>query len=428
MKKIKLTHKKNKAKKVVGSTKKTIVAKPSVAKKVVGSTKKTIVAKPSVAKKVVGSTKKTIVAKPSVAKKVVGSTKKTIVAKPSVAKKVVGSTKKTDLSLGQQLQVAFKDIFKKIKQVETKVDLQEINVNELKISIINIEKIANRMKETSESQKLMYKQFNFIEKKINDIEKDLQKSNFFDPIINSINNKIIKIDLEISLKLEKIQDEVLINRKKINEKESKMNEILQAMTKFNLESGISAEQLHDIEEKITINHNIVTNLKLEQYNSNKYMEDKMATDDSRVQDFKALKKQVEKSTFIPEAFKKLQAVFVAMENNNQDALIVKKRLENRLIQFETKLKEMSDASIVNTSHTKNNDSNLFSMKKQVAELSANLDQDKKDMIESFKQRTIIDEQVARRQIDELRDELKVTRQFLNKLSQKSAIDNQGKMI
>jgi hypothetical protein len=50
------------------------------------------------------------------------------------------------------------------------------------------------------------------------------------------------------------------------------------------------------------------------------------------------------------------------------------------------------------------------------------------MIESFKQRTIIDEQVARRQIDELRDELKVTRQFLNQLSQKSAIDNQGKMI
>ncbi|PZC40515.1 MAG: hypothetical protein DK305_000765, partial [Chloroflexi bacterium] len=44
MKKIILNHKKNVAKKVVGSTKKTIVAKPSVAKKVVGSTKKTIVA------------------------------------------------------------------------------------------------------------------------------------------------------------------------------------------------------------------------------------------------------------------------------------------------------------------------------------------------------------------------------------------------
>ena len=366
--------------------------------------------------------------KKNVAKKVVGSTKKTIVAKPSVAKKVVGSTKKTDLSLGQQLQVAFKDIFKKIKQVETKVDLQEININELKVSIINIEKIANRMKETSESQKLMYKQFNFIEKKINDIEKDLQKSNFFDPIINSINNKINKIDLEISLKLEKIEDEVLINRKKINEKESKMNEILQSMTKFNLESGISSEQLQHIEEKITINHNIVTNLKLEHYNSNKYIEDKMASNDLKMKDFNILKKQVEKFTFIPEAFKKLQEVFVAMESNNQDSLIAKKRIENRLIQFESKLKEISEASIVNTSHVKNNDSNLSSIKKQVAELSANLDQDKKSMIESFKQRTIIDEQVARRQIDELRDELKVTRQFLNQLSQKSAIDNQGKMI
>ena len=200
------------------------------------------------------------------------------------------------------------------------------------------------------------------------------------------------------------------------------------MTKFNLESGISSDQLQHIEEKITINHNIVTNLKLEHYNSNKYIEDKMASNDLKMKDFNILKKQVEKFTFIPEAFKKLQEVFVAMESNNQDSLIAKKRIENRLIQFESKLKEISEASIVNTSHVKNNDSNLSSIKKQVAELSANLDQDKKSMIESFKQRTIIDEQVARRQIDELRDELKVTRQFLNQLSQKSAIDNQGKMI
>ena len=46
-------------------------------------------------------------------------------------------------------------------------------------------------------------------------------------------------------------------------------------------------------------------------------------------------------------------------------------------------------------------------------------------LESFKQRTILDEKLARRQIDELRDELKVTRQFLNKLTQKSNLDGQG---
>ena len=61
-------------------------------------------------------------------------------------------------------------------------------------------------------------------------------------------------------------------------------------------------------------------------------------------------------------------------------------------------------------------------------MSASFNQEKEDLLENFRQRTILDEKLARRQIDELRDELKVTRQFLNKLTQKSNIDGQEKML
>ena len=74
------------------------------------------------------------------------------------------------------------------------------------------------------------------------------------------------------------------------------------------------------------------------------------------------------------------------------------------------------------------ESNFSVLNKKITELSSNFNQEKEDLLENFRQRTILDEKLARRQIDELRDELKVTRQFLNKLTQKSNVDGQGKML
>ena len=129
-----------------------------------------------------------------------------------------------------------------------------------------------------------------------------------------------------------------------------------------------------------------------------------------------------------EGLKNVQTFINTLELQIKEERNTKKRLENRLIQFEASIKDINQ--IFQNESKKNTllESNYAVLNKKLTEMSASFNQEKEDLLENFRQRTILDEKLARRQIDELRDELKVTRQFLNKLTQKSNIDGQEKML
>ena len=298
----------------------------------------------------------------------------------------------------------------------------------MNVSLINIEKIAARMKDTTDAQNLISKKFEIYEKNIASIKEETSSEAFFKPISQFIESEIKAINKKFNTELQKISSDLQKIELKMKERAMKLDELFQNIASFGLEAKINSNEMKDIESKLSHHTNQLENQKMQFNYIKEIIEEKIAIYDQGVNDIDLNKNKIEDLRAIPEGLQNIQSFISNLELQIKEERNSKKRLENRLIQFETSIKDMNQ---VFQNESKNNtllESNYSVLNKKITELSASFSQQKEDLLENFRQRTILDEKLARRQIDELRDELKVTRQFLNKLTQKSNIDGQGKML
>ena len=295
-------------------------------------------------------------------------------------------------------------------------------------SLINIEKIAVRMKDTTDSQNLISKKFEIYEKNIDSIKEETSSSAFFKPISQFIESEIKAINKKLNTELQKFSSDLQKIEIKMKDRSVKLDELFQNITSFGLEAKINANELKDVESKLSQHNNLLENQKMQFNYIKEIIDKKISTYDQSMNDIDSNKNKIEDLRSIPEDLQSVQNVINNLELEIKEEKNSKKRLENRLIQFEASIKNIVQSFQSESKKNSLLESNYAVLNKKITELSSNFNQEKEDLIENFRQRTILDEKLARRQIDELRDELKVTRQFLNKLTQKSNIDGQGKML
>ncbi len=327
-----------------------------------------------------------------------------------------------------QIQSAFRQTIKKIDKLEKNYLLQEQRFTNLNSSIINIEKIANRMKSTIESQILVSKKFALIENVIEKMKSDFNQSSMLEPVVKMVTGEVNTLNKSFSLEITRIHSEIQILSKRIEDRATKVDELLQNVTSFNLEASISKDQLKNVEKLIMDHANQLSSTKLQIQSLSSLLEEKFSFYDATNQENKTNRNILNNLNVLPDSFKGLQFLVNNLEIKIDENANSRKRMENRFIQFESSLKELSNNFQNETSNSRSNDTNLNMLNKKINELASSFADEKGELLENFRQKTIIDEQVARRQIGELRDELKVTRQFLNRLSQKGMSDNQGKML
>ena len=365
------------------------------------------------------------IAKKPIAKKPIA--KKPIAKKP-IAKKPIAKKPIAKKPIVDQIQSAFRQTMKKIDKLENNYLLQEQRFTNLNASIINIEKIANRMKLTVESQVLVSKKFALIEDVIKKMKSDFDQSSMLEPIIKMINNEVNTLNKSLSSEIKRIDSEIQILSKRIEGRAIKVDELLQNVTSFNLEASISKDQLKNIENLIMDHSNQLSSTKLQIQSLTSLLEEKFSFYDASNHENQTNRSILNNLNVLPDSFKGLQLLVNNLELKIDENANSRKRMENRFIQFEASLKELSHNFQNETINHRSTDTNFSMLNKKITELSSNFENEKDELLENFRQKTIIDEQVARRQIGELRDELKVTRQFLNRLSQKGTSDNQGKML
>ena len=295
-------------------------------------------------------------------------------------------------------------------------------------SLINIEKIASRMKDTTDSQNLISKKFEIYEKNIDLIKQETSSDAFFKPISQFVESEIKSINKKFNTDLDKVFSELQKIDSKMKERALKLDELFQNIASYGLEAKINSNEMKDVEAKLSHHTNQLENQQLQFSYIKEIIDEKISMYDQNVNDIELNKNQIENLRSIPEELQNVQTFINDIELQLKEERNSKKRLENRLIQFESSMKDITQIFQNESKKSTLLESNFTVLNKKITELSANFNQEKEDLLENFRQRTILDEKLARRQIDELRDELKVTRQFLNKLTQKSNIDGQGKML
>ena len=351
--------------------------------------------------------------------------KKTVTKKAAAIKTPV---KKINSSFERELESALKDTLKKIQKFDKRLNNYEKQFSQMNASLINIEKIASRMKNTTDSQNLISKKFEIYEKNIDLIKQETSSDAFFKPITQFVESEIKSINKKFNSDLDKVFYEVQKIDSKMQERALKLDELFQNITSYGLEAKINSNEMKDVEAKLSQHTNQLENQQLQFSYIKEIIDEKISIYDQSVNDIDSNKNKIEDLRFIPEELQNIQTFINNLEVQLKEERNSKKRLENRLIQFESSIKDITQ--IFQNESKKNTllESNFAVLNKKITELSSNFNQEKEDLLENFRQRTILDEKLARRQIDELRDELKVTRQFLNKLTQKSNIDGQGKML
>ena len=351
--------------------------------------------------------------------------KKTVTKKAAAIKTPV---KKTVSSFERELESALKDTLKKIQKFDKRLNNYEKQFSQMNSSLINIEKIASRMKDTTDSQNLISKKFEIYEKNIDLIKKETSSDAFFKPISQFVESEIRSINKKFNTDLDKVFSELQKIDSKMKERALKLDELFQNIASYGLEAKINSNEMKDVEAKLSQHTNQLENQQLQFSYIKEIIDEKISLYDQSVNDINSNKNKIEDLRSIPEELQNVQTFINNLELQFKDERNSKKRLENRLIQFESSIKDMTQ--IFQNESKKNTllESNFAVLNKKITELSSNFNQEKEDLLENFRQRTILDEKLARRQIDELRDELKVTRQFLNKLTQKSNVDGQGKML
>jgi len=351
--------------------------------------------------------------------------KKTVTKKAAAIKTPV---KKINSSFERELESALKDTLKKIQKFDKRLNNYEKQFSQMNSSLINIEKIASRMKDTTDSQNLISKKFEIYEKNIDLIKKETSSDAFFKPISQFVESEIRSINKKFNTDLNKVFSELQKIDSKMKERALKLDELFQNIASYGLEAKINSNEMKDVEAKLSQHTNQLENQQLQFSYIKEIIDEKISLYDQSVNDINLNKNKIEDLRSIPEELQNVQTFIKNLELQFKDERNSKKRLENRLIQFESSIKDMTQ--IFQNESKKNTllESNFAVLNKKITELSSNFNQEKEDLLENFRQRTILDEKLARRQIDELRDELKVTRQFLNKLTQKSNIDGQGKML
>ncbi|MFL2634428.1 MAG: hypothetical protein ACJ0J6_01115 [Dehalococcoidia bacterium] len=351
--------------------------------------------------------------------------KKTVTKKAAAIKTPV---KKTVSSFERELESALKDTLKKIQKFDKRLNNYEKQFSQMNSSLINIEKIASRMKDTTDSQNLISKKFEIYEKNIDLIKKETSSDAFFKPISQFVESEIRSINKKFNTDLDKVFSELQKIDSKMKERALKLDELFQNIASYGLEAKINSNEMKDVEAKLSQHTNQLENQQLQFSYIKEIIDEKISLYDQSVNDINLNKNKIEDLRSIPEELQNVQTFINNLELQFKDERNSKKRLENRLIQFESSIKNMTQ--IFQNESKKNTllESNFTVLNKKITELSSNFNQEKEDLLENFRQRTILDEKLARRQIDELRDELKVTRQFLNKLTQKGNVDGQGKML
>ena len=352
-------------------------------------------------------------------------------AKKTVTKKAAAPktpAKKINSSFERELEAALKDTLKKIQKFDKRLNNYEKQFSQMNSSLINIEKIASRMKDTTDSQNIISKKFEIYEKNIDLIKQETSSDAFFKPITQFVESEIKSINKKFNSDLDKVFYEVQKIDSKMQERALKLDELFQNITSYGLEAKINSNEMKDVEAKLSQHTNQLENQQLQFSYIKEIIDEKISIYDQSVNDIDSNKNKIEDLRFIPEELQNIQTFINNLEVQLKEERNSKKRLENRLIQFESSIKDITQ--IFQNESKKNTllESNFAVLNKKITELSSNFNQEKEDLLENFRQRTILDEKLARRQIDELRDELKVTRQFLNKLTQKSNIDGQGKML
>jgi len=396
--------------------KKTVTKKAAALKTPV---KKTVTKKAAALKTPV---KKTVTKKAAALKTPV---KKTVTKKAAALKTPV---KKINSSFERELESALKDTLKKIQKFDKRLNNYEKQFSQMNASLINIEKIASRMKDTTDSQNLISKKFEIYEKNIDLIKQETSSDAFFKPISQFVESEIKSINKKFNTDLDKVFSELQKIDSKMKERALKLDELFQNIASYGLEAKINSNEMKDVEAKLSHHTNQLENQQLQFSYIKEIIDEKISMYDQNVNDIELNKNQIENLRSIPEELQNVQTFINDIELQLKEERNSKKRLENRLIQFESSMKDITQIFQNESKKSTLLESNFTVLNKKITELSANFNQEKEDLLENFRQRTILDEKLARRQIDELRDELKVTRQFLNKLTQKSNIDGQGKML
>ena len=377
------------------------------------------------------ATKKTAAIKTPVKKT---ATKKTAAIKTPVKKTATKKTAaiktpvKSTNTIEKQIESAFRATLKKIQKFDKRLNDYEKQFSQMNASLMNIEKVAARMKETTDSQKLISKKFEIYEKNIDSIKEETSSDAFFKPISQFIESEIKSINKKLNTELQKVSLDFQKIETKMNERAIKLDELFQNITSYGLEAKINSNEMKDVETKLSQHANQLENQRMQFNYIREIIDEKIAIYDQSLNDIDSNKSHIENLRSIPEGLKNVQTFINTLELQIKEERNTKKRLENRLIQFEASIKDINQ--IFQNESKKNTllESNYAVLNKKLTEMSASFNQEKEDLLENFRQRTILDEKLARRQIDELRDELKVTRQFLNKLTQKSNIDGQEKML
>ena len=351
--------------------------------------------------------------------------KKTVTKKAAALKTPV---KKINSSFERELESALKDTLKKIQKFDKRLNNYEKQFSQMNASLINIEKIASRMKDTTDSQNLISKKFEIYEKNIDLIKQETSSDAFFKPISQFVESEIKSINKKFNTDLDKVFSELQKIDSKMKERALKLDELFQNIASYGLEAKINSNEMKDVEAKLSHHTNQLENQQLQFSYIKEIIDEKISMYDQNVNDIELNKNQIENLRSIPEELQNVQTFINDIELQLKEERNSKKRLENRLIQFESSMKDITQIFQNESKKSTLLESNFTVLNKKITELSANFNQEKEDLLENFRQRTILDEKLARRQIDELRDELKVTRQFLNKLTQKSNIDGQGKML
>ena len=155
--------------------------------------------------------------------------KKTVTKKAAAIKTPV---KKINSSFERELESALKDTLKKIQKFDKRLNNYEKQFSQMNSSLINIEKIASRMKDTTDSQNLISKKFEIYEKNIDLIKKETSSDAFFKPISQFVESEIRSINKKFNTDLNKVFSELQKIDSKMKERALKLDELFQNIASY----------------------------------------------------------------------------------------------------------------------------------------------------------------------------------------------------
>ena len=143
--------------------------------------------------------------------------------------------------------------------------------------------------------------------------------------------------------------------------------------------------MKDVETKLSQHANQLENQRMQFNYIREIIDEKIAIYDQSLNDIDSNKSHIENLRSIPEGLKNVQTFINTLELQIKEERNTKKRLENRLIQFEASIKDINQ--IFQNESKKNTllESNYAVLNKKLTEMSASFNQEKEDLLENFRQ-------------------------------------------